>query len=401
MIKDYFVLALKNILHRKRRSWLTIIGILIGIAAVVALFSMGQGLNDSISREFEKVGGDKLFIQPGSGMAGGFGATSSKLTDEDIDVIDRVRGVDETAGFVYRSAQVKYRDESKFTYVMGIPMDKKELAVEAMIIEMDDGRLIRQTDTSNVMVGPTLREELFEKEVAMRSKLTIKDREYRVVGSYEATGDPGNDRAVAMTLDSAREIFELEDEVQMVVVRVQNGFDPVDVKESIQEALRNHRNVEEGEEDFTVSTPEDILASFQTILGIVQIVTIGIASISLVVGGVGIMNTMYTSVSERTREIGVMKALGATDSQILSIFLIESGLIGIVGGGIGVLLGVGMSQAASIYATSVANFEFQATLSFNLIAGSLLFSFVVGMLSGAFPARTAAKMNPADALRYE
>ncbi|MDY6773674.1 MAG: ABC transporter permease, partial [Candidatus Nanohaloarchaea archaeon] len=181
----------------------------------------------------------------------------------------------------------------------------------------------------------------------------------------------------------------------------QKGFKAEKVKENIERSLRQERGLEKGNEDFTVSTPQDILSSFQSVLGIVQAIVVGIASISLLVGGVGIMNTMYTAVKERTREIGVMKAVGAEDHQILVLFLLESGLIGLVGGLVGVITGLGISKGFVFAARQYSALPLEAAVSWELVAGALLFAFLVGAVSGVMPARNAAKLDPADALRYE
>jgi putative ABC transport system permease protein len=187
------------------------------------------------------------------------------------------------------------------------------------------------------------------------------------------------------------------------MARVKDNYIPGDVAENIKEKLRKHRNVKEGEEDFTVQTSQELLDSVGVILDAVQWFLIGIAAISLLVGGIGIMNTMYTSVLERTREIGVMKAIGARNGDITILFLIEAGVLGMAGGLIGCLLGVTLSKTVEILsAGALANSTLvKAYVSAELIAGALLLSFIVGCVSGVLPARQAANLKPVDALRYE
>jgi putative ABC transport system permease protein len=201
--------------------------------------------------------------------------------------------------------------------------------------------------------------------------------------------------------DTAVSLFEL-DEIDILIVQTIEGIDVNTVAESIKKELRDYRNVDEGEEDFRVQTFEQVMKSFQTIFGIVQAVVIGIAAISLLVGGIGITNTMYTSVLERTRDIGIMKAIGARNSDIMKLFLIESGLLGLVGGAVGIIIGIGMSKTVEIAVTKLYNFVYlKAHFPWYLILGALAFSFIVGSISGVMPARQAAKMKPVDALRYE
>jgi putative ABC transport system permease protein len=185
------------------------------------------------------------------------------------------------------------------------------------------------------------------------------------------------------------------------VARVQNGQDPASVADSIEAEMRRDRSIRPGEEDFTVFTMQGVLDSFQSILGVVQGIVLGIASISLLVGGIGIMNTMYTAVVERTKEIGIMKAVGAQDRQVLTIFLFESGMIGLIGGALGVILGASLSVGAVHVARQFTSIPVGTAITPELVIGALLFSAAVGMVSGVLPARKAAKMEPVDALRQE
>jgi putative ABC transport system permease protein len=180
---------------------------------------------------------------------------------------------------------------------------------------------------------------------------------------------------------------------------VDKGADPDTVAEKIKSRLRSYRNVKVDEEDFTVQTFQNMIESFKTVLNIVTIVLSGIAAISLIVGGIGIMTTMYTSVIERTRQIGIMKAIGARNENILMIFMFESGFLGLVGGMIGVVIGI----IASILAEVLVKYyipEFTVYLGFDLVLGALAFSFIVGCVSGFMPSYQAAHMKPVDALRY-
>jgi putative ABC transport system permease protein len=404
MLLDFFILSLKNLIHRKRRSWLTIVGILIGIAAVVALVSIGQGLERSVTEEFESIGSDKIFIQPGgSGATQQFTEASGRLDDDDRAVIERARGVDAVAGVVMSSTRIHFQDESRFGTVIGAPTDSRtyEIFRTSFAMELDEGRQIRSTDRSNVVVGSRFTTNFFPDQVGTTSQLRFLGQDFRVVGTLQSTGDPAIDTSVILPIDRARELLDKEEEFDYILARYQDGFEAETVQDNIERDLRQHRDVDEGEEDFTVSTPADLISSFQSILSIVQAVVIGIASISLLVGGVGIMNTMYTSVTERTREIGVMKAVGATKKHIMTIFLLESGIIGLVGGLMGVILGLGLSTAAARLAQQSTTLPLSIYITPELIIGALGFSFVVGTVSGVLPARNAAKLDPADALRYE
>lgn len=404
MILDFLKLSVKNILHRKRRSWLTIIGIFIGIAAVVALVSLGQGLENSVNREFQAIGADKLFIEPGAGALGGGGGSgsASKLSEDDLNAVKRVKSVDNSIGILFRQSKVKFDQDSKFVTVLGVPTENNvDLIKNTFNIEMSKGRYIRSTDTSNVVIGSRTADEVFESDVNLRSKLELEGEEFRVVGVMEDTGDPGVDRGIIMELKESQDLLNADDEFDQIIAQAQTGINPNEVQKEVERELRNERNVDKDEEDFTVSTAQDLIDSVQNILGIVRAVVVGIASISLLVGGVGIMNTMYTSVTERTREIGVMKAIGAKNSDILTIFLLESGIMGFIGGALGVLIGGGMGITGAYFARQYSSIPIYASISWELVVGSLVFAFLTGTISGILPARRAATMDPADALRYE
>jgi len=206
---------------------------------------------------------------------------------------------------------------------------------------------------------------------------------------------------LALPIESVQEILDREDRIDYVIAEPETGQDPQEVANDIEEELRTERNVQEGEEDFTVSTADDLLESSLGILNLVQKVVLGIVSIALFVGGLGIMNTMYMSVSERTKEIGIMKAIGATRKQILSIYLFESGILGLIGGSIGIAVGLGISEIAFYFIRQFLGFPLYPSRSLTLIAGALTASFLLGVISGFLPARKAAKLEPVEAIRQE
>ncbi|WP_414837277.1 ABC transporter permease [Candidatus Nanosalina sp. VS9-1] len=401
MIEEFFKLSYRNIRYRGRRSILTVIGVFIGIAAVVALVSLSQGLQTSVENEFQSIGADKLFISAGQSTQSS--ASDRKLMQQDLEAVRNVQGVDAAGGALFRTVRMSYQDEQAFGILLGIPTDEtREIVETSWAMEIESGRSIRPTDTSSVVIGSSTSASKFEEEIGLRRQLEIEDEEVRVVGVMKPTGDPSIDGSVLLPLERSRELLDINDETyDWIFARMQPGFEPDEVKEDVEEALRDSRDVDEDNQDFSVSTQEDLLESFNSILGLVRGVVIGIASISLLVGAVGIMNTMYTSVTERTREIGVMKAIGATRKQILTIFLIESGIIGMIGGLIGLLAGLGLSTVAAMAATELAQLPINPYISAELVVFSLGFAFLLGMISGFLPARKAANLEPAEALRYE
>jgi putative ABC transport system permease protein len=403
MLKDYMVYILRNFSHRKMRGWLTVIGILIGVAAVVALVSVSQGMQEAIKGQFEKLGTNKLIIMPGGGEF--FGAfASAKLTNKDLEIVRKVAGVDMAAELFFKMGKIKFNDQTKTTYIIGIPTDSagSKLVTEMASLEAQQGRIIREGDQGKVAIGWFLWDgDFFTKKVALGNKVEIEGQEFKVIGLIKKIGNRQDDSQVYLPIEAARELFNEPDEISYIYIQTKDGYNVSKVAEDVKKDLRDYRDEKKGEETFQVQTFEQILSQVNVILNIVGLVLVTISAISLVVGGVGIMNSMYTSVLERTHEIGVMKAIGARNSHIMLIFLIESGLYGLVGGALGCSLGLGMAKLAEFAASQLGAEIFKASISATLILGSLGFSFLIGGISGLAPARHAAKMKPVEALRYE
>jgi len=402
-MKDYFFLAFNNLKRRKLRSWLTMIGIFIGIAAVVALISLGQGMQDYISEEFEKLGKDKIMIQSKSLGPPGGTSPSLALTEDDLKVVQNVKGVEWALGMVFKIGQVEFKKEININYVIGMDPEDVELMSEIQSFEIKDGRWLKPGDKYKVVIGYNHGyDDLWERHVEVGDTMVIEGEEFKVIGIVDKIGNDYDDSQVYAPKEVMRDLLGTENDLGGIMAKTAQGFDPEDVGETIERKLRKYRGEKEEQETFDVQTSEQLLQSFQNIFGVIQAVLVGIAAISLIVGGIGIMNTMYTAVIERTKEIGTMKAVGARNSDVLLVFLFESGLLGLVGGAIGVGIGIGLAKGVE-YALSTSGFSslLQAHLSWGLILGALAFSFVIGTLSGILPAMQASKLRPADALRYE
>jgi putative ABC transport system permease protein len=400
--KESLKIAFHNIRERKLRSFLTVLAIFIGIAAVISLVSITQGMQEAISEQFERMGTNKIMIMPGGGEgleAMGMMLGAAPLTEDEAEEVEKVNGVDIVLSFLLKTEKVEFKKDVAYTYVRGTTTDEAlELLTE--IAEIEQGKNLKEGDKYKALIGNKVG-ELFDREVTIGSKLEIKDESFEVVGIFKEIGAPDDDYAIYIPMETAREIFEEPTEVSMIYLQIKNGFDPLDVAESIKKRLRDTRDEKAGEETFQVFTSEQLSEQVGVILGIISIVLIGIASISLLVGGVGIANTMYTSVLERTKEIGVMKAIGARNYDILIIFLIESGLLGLIGGVIGCFFGIGIAKGIEIYAAQAGMGMLQASITPQLILFGLGFSFLVGCISGLLPARKGSKLQPVEALRYE
>jgi len=400
---DLVKMAVRNVGKRKKRAALTMIGIFIGIAAVVALVSLGQGLQDTINAQFEKVGADKLLIQPKDpGLYGGEQSPGA-LDIDDKRLIEKVSGVSLAAGYFYRALKVEFNGVQKTVFVPSIPDDAREadLVKQWFTIEVESGRELSHKDKKKAMIGYNLAyKNTFVKNIEVGQKILVEGVPFEVVGVIKRIGDPTMDGGVVITEPDIRELLnESSLYTQIVAKSVGN---PDVVAENIKKKLRRDRGLDEGKEDFRVQSSTELIESFNAVFNIIQVVFIGIAAISLLVGGIGIANVMFTAVLERTREIGVMKAIGARNKDVMLMFLVESGFLGLVGGIIGILIGMGISKVVEIGAnTAFGPGTIYASYSPFLIVGMMVFSVGLGALSGVLPARRASKLKPVEALRYE
>jgi len=401
---DYFRFCIRGIVQRKTRSWLTIIGIVIGIMAIVGLISIGVGMQVYMDEQIGKMGVNKIIIMPmPPGGVFGPAAASTYFSDRDAKAVEKVRGVDANCYMVYRTSIITYKNIDAVAPVVGmVPSIAEDAYYDVQGYELGSGRDLEDKDTHKITIGYWIAHKTFKvgdsyKEVKIGDKIEIKEQGFKVIGIMEEIGNRDDDMTIAMSLDDAEQLFDVSGEYDFFFVKVKEGADPEDVAERIRDRLEKLR----GEEDFTVMTAAQLSEVVGGILSAVSAVLIGIGAISLLVGGVGIMNTMYTSVTERTREIGIYKALGAENNTILTLFLVESGLIGVFGGLIGIVLGFGMALLVEMVGREMGVGLLHAWISWELALFALLFSFGIGVLAGFLPARSAAKMNPVDALRHE
>lgn len=404
MLTEYVTLAIRNSVKRKKRTALTLLGIFIGIAAVVALVSLGQGLQHTLNAQFEKIGADKILIQAKEVGFGGEHA-AGQLTDHERDLVQDTNGVLRAAGYLIRGVAVQFNHLQRTLLAMSIPKTTSEAALVRAVatLEPETGRLLTHKDTGKGVVGYNLaHRSAFGKNIRVGDKLIIQDLLFEVVGTLARVGDPGMDGGIVLPENDLRMLVNDDRTYSVLVAQSVSGTNPDDVSERVEKNIRRDRHQKEGKEDFTVETATELIANFNSVLTIIQVVFVGIAAISLLVGGIGITNVMFTAVLERTREIGVMKAIGARNADILLLFLIESGLLGLTGGMIGILFGAAISKTVELGANATFGpGTITTTFPAWLIAGALLFSFTIGALSGVLPARRASTLKPVEALRYE
>ncbi|VVB53689.1 MacB-like periplasmic core domain protein [uncultured archaeon] len=404
MISEFLRISIEGLKNKGARSWLTMLGIIVGIVTIVSLLSLGQGLQDAINKQFDLIGKDTVYIIP----SGSFGPSMGKsLTKDDFRVIKTVKGVEDAAQMVTKFAKVQLHDETKYTFVSGLPTDNSlDLIVDGENIKLNPAHPFDASDANSnkVAIGYNIATGVLFKDhpVSIGERILIEGVPFRVAATVSKIGNPQDDTNIYIPIETARTLFNEPKNVYAIVAKVKSGEDNAVVAENIKQALRRYHDLKKGEEFFDVYTKEQLQESFDVIFSAVQAVLFGIAAISLVVGGIGIMNTMYTSVLERTKEIGIMKSIGATNGNIRTMFLIEAGLIGSVGGAVGCVFGVLLAKSFEYIAVNQLGQDLiQASVSWQLILGALSFSFVVGCLSGVLPAQQAASLKPVDALRYE
>ncbi len=402
MLIDYFVLALKNLRRRRLRSLLTMLGIVIGIAAIISLISLGAGLQKSIVGQFSDLGNDKLVVENTGAGFGPPGSTAPiKLNDGDVKLIENTPGVKLVVSRLIRIVRAEFNEEIEFFYVASIPKRQEsiDLIFESLRVEIEEGKKIRAGELGSVVIGQDIKKE-FAQELKVGDNLIIREKYFKINGILEKTSSFQINGAMLMAEDDLKEISGIDDEIDLILVQVNDEKRVIETAENIEKRMRRNRGLDYGEEDFSVTTPLKSFEAVNNILNIINIIFFGIASLSLIIGGIGIANTMYTSVLERTKEIGVMKAIGARNRDVLAIFIIESGFLGFVGGVIGVVIGLGLAfGAVYVVGSFLGSLVIKAQISFVMIIFAIGFATIVGLVAGVLPALQASWLKPVEALR--
>jgi putative ABC transport system permease protein len=399
-MKHTITLAIKSLKDRSFRNWITVFGIVVSIAVIFILLTLSAGLQLAIVEIFEDFGTNRMFIVPAGGAASLGGLNARPFDQSDIDAIAALPYFEEVIPQIYRSATlVTYRGREQYANVIGMPNKNVQLIERQYQFNtnLDSGRYFQENERGVAVIGYNIANDVdfFGREVGERNTIEIKGQRFKVIGIYERVGSAQDDNSIYIPLDDARELFNLTTEVDFADAIAKNGVD-LDVAKARVERLLERRK---GKDQFSVITPEAILRQFSAILSIVQGILLAIASISLIVGAIGIANTMFTSVLEREKEIGIMKAIGAKNKDILTLFMFESGFIGLVGGVVGVILGILLSLLIGQIAI-VAGFAFlKISISIPYILFCLTFSFIVGVLSGFLPSYLGSKKKIVNILR--
>lgn len=393
--------SLRNINHRKGRSLLTILSIFMGIATIFIFISFGLGLYNYIDDLSSGTSVNKVLIQAKGVGAPGLDSTFA-LTEKDLDAIKKTPGISEATAISFKTAEVLRDGKKIYTFLIGYDPDMGHLLFELSDVEIDKGRLLRDGDNEKILAGYNyqIRDIIFEKPFELNDKITVQENELRIVGFLEAIGSPPDDAQLYVTQDQLDILFP-DNHYGWIIANVDDVNEIDLIIERLEDRLRKSRDVDKGKEDFFVQSYQDLIDSFSGALNIVIGFIILIALISVLVSAVNTANTMITSVLERIKEIGIMKAVGAPNSTVFNIFLFESSFLGFVAGVVGVLVGFTITSITGNVLDSLGWGFLAPYYNLSLFIGLIAFATITGAISGVLPAINASRIKPVDALRYE
>jgi putative ABC transport system permease protein len=401
MLGTTFFLAIRSIFRHKLRSFLTTLGIIIGVAAVVAMVTLGKATTKAAQDQVASLGTNILQIRPGQGFGrGGGGPRPPDFKQEDVDAIARqVAGVNAVAPQAQSTGTAIYQGANWSTTINGTTSDYFAVQPWPLVSGRIFTRQEEQAGKGVCIIGNTVRTNLFRGGEAVGERIRLNGISCDVIGVLSTRGQGGfgdQDDVVIMPIKQVQRRFTGNRDIRLMLVGVDPAYDTAQVQESIKQVLRERRNITGGKEDdfniFDTAQISQALTGITTLL--TQIVT-AVAAISLVVGGIGIMNIMLVSVTERTREIGIRLAIGAVASEVLMQFLMEAVVLSCLGG----LVGLVVAQLVVVILAPLMQVQWMFDPQINVIA--FLVSALIGVVFGYFPARRAAGLNPIDALRHE
>ncbi len=405
MFQDNLLIAVKNIRERKSRVFLTLLGIAIGIMAIVALMGIGEGMQQAVSGELSSLS-DTVIVTTGSistsFMGGGFSSSDGQyFSERDIEDIQRLNGIKSMSPVLFGTGILEFNGEQQGVSLLGMNADSMRTIFGIDFLGLETGEFMHQGDQNKCILGYSVAHDLFDVDIELGNRIQINGHNFVVNGIYQRQGagmSVPTDDNIHLT-DRDFEKITGQENISGVLIRVTNVEQAESIATEIEQAIgENH-----GDDDYANSvTMASIIDSIQEVLAIIQVVLLGIAAIALVVASIGIMNTMLTSVMERTHEIGIMKAIGARNRDVMIIFLSEGVMISLLGGAVGILLGVLGSHGFSMASASfMGGGNIAPAITLISIALALGVATFVGVISSLYPARKAAKMSPIEAVRYE
>jgi len=400
MLWNTLLLALRAIRRNLMRSFLTVLGIVIGVAAVITMVTLGNGATRSVSDQISSMGSNLLMVRPGQRFGPGAEAAPN-FKSADVDAVrSQISGAERVAPVVNMAATAVFQASNWSTVVTGTSNDY----FPAGNWVLSAGRYFSETEEragkAVCVIGDTVREKLFGRQNPVGSEIRIKQFACEVIGLLKAKGQSAmgqdQDDTVVMPLRTVQRRLTGNQDISRLTVSVKDGASIDAVKQQLTLLLRERRNLAENEDDdFRVMDTRQIAETLTSTTKILTMLLGAVAAVSLLVGGIGIMNIMLVSVTERTREIGIRLAIGALEREVLLQFLIEAVVLSSLGG----LIGIAIATAASVGLAGVMNVPYMFDAGINLL--SFLFSAAIGVIFGYFPARRAAALNPIDALRHE
>ncbi len=406
MIYDDIIIALKNIRERKTRVFLTLLGIAIGIMAIVSLMSIGEGMEVAITQELSSLS-DTIFVTIGVDAegalptGGGLDFSSMEyLSDRDIGDLQRIQGIRDINPILTSGGIIEYNNKIKTISLLGMDPSSMKAVFGIESLGLDEGSFLNEGDQNKCLIGHNIAHNYFDIDISVGSRIKINDKLFFVSGIYKEEGmgfSTQTDNSVHLTQRDFEKLTG-ETNVSAAIIRVYDVNMVNSIADEIETAINNNHR---GDDVASVVTMTSILESIQSVLAIIQTVLIAIAAIALLVASIGIMNTMLTSVMERTHEIGVMKAIGAKNSDVMSIFLFEGMFISLLGGISGVIIGIIGAQGFSLATSQAIGGMLQPVFTLFSISLGIVVAVLVGMISSFYPAWKAAKMSPIEAVRYE
>ncbi|MFH2020712.1 MAG: ABC transporter permease [archaeon] len=413
-LKKSFKHALNMVLHAKVRSWLTILGIVIGVAAVVAIVSLGEGLKEEVGTQLDTLGGDLLTLRAGASRAQSFGpgrefggggsATSASseeivLDNKDVQALKSISDIKVFDTQISGRVDIYYVAEKGSATVTGV-----DPATWAQIttFKIKDGRMLGSADSNVIVIGGRIASGFFTKQLGVNQVLTIEDKLYRIVGILD--DQTSNiympiDQAYNILTDKERGVYDT------IIIKVKNQDEVGLALNNTAKKLMLSRHVTANKKDFSLTSNQEFNTSRSEMMSSMTSFLTAIAAVALLVGSVGIANTMFTSVLEKTKEIGIMKAIGARNGDILTIFILNAALIGLIGGVLGAIFGTILSgMLPSLMGSSdmmLSRLASGSFVSINSIIMAISISVIIGIVAGLIPAYQASKLKPVDALRYE
>jgi len=401
MLWNSFLLAIKGIRRNLMRSFLTIVGIVIGVAAVITMVTLGNGATQSVKDQVSSMGSNLLMIRPGTSMRGPTGAGTPDFSLADLKAIrEQITGLAAVAPQVNKSATVVAMANNWTTTILGSTNDY----FIAGNWSLADGRVFTEAEEisgkSVCIIGNTIRKELYGDTNAIGEKIRVKNFSCEIIGVLKSKGTSSNgqdsDDIVVMPMYTVQRRIAGNRDVSGILVSVENENEITQVQTQLTQLLREQRHLTDNEDNnFNILDTRMLAEALSGTTEVMTMLLSAVASVSLLVGGIGIMNIMLVSVTERTREIGIRLAIGALEKEVLLQFLIEA----VVLAGLGGLIGIALATVSSVVLSPLMGVPYTFNVTINVV--SFLFSAGIGVLFGFVPARKAASLNPIDALRHE